>query len=355
MYSCTKLSSLMATCNGVWAPTSLSYFTASFSGFLVLLVVAGNGFVMLAIARDPLKKLRSPFNYFLFNLALSDFTIGAITMPTSVKYHIQESYGQCKETVIALMHMSYFLSATTSVFSLAVLSIDRFCAIRWPIRYRRMVTAKRCALVCAAIWFTSAALTTFYLLIGYIRSLMVFIHTAVLVTLVILLLTYIQVYRAFRAQILELKRLKRASDAYTYNQLNTIRLEKKVTRAFLWILGCFIASYTPAIIMIYILETCTHCDCTLWHCLRDATFLIVSANSGMNPLVCAFRLKVFRRSIALAFKRKVVITLSSSIKDLGIETAASKQQLGQQQQQQQQQTLLQVASLKVNRDESTSS
>nr|QBL02587.1 biogenic amine-like GPCR [Tripedalia cystophora] len=290
----------MVTCYDVWAPTNLSLFTASFSGFLVLAVAFGNGCVMLAIARDPLKKLRSPFNYFLFNLALSDFTVGVITMPLAVKHHLDESRKQYNRPLEIAMHMSYFLSATTSVFSLAVLSIDRFCAIRWPIRYRRMVTAKRCALVCAAIWFTSAALTTFYLLIGYIRSLMVFIHTAVLVTLVILLLTYIQVYRAFRAQILELKRLKRASDAYTYNQLNTIRLEKKVTRAFLWILGCFIASYTPAIIMIYILETCTHCDCTLWHCLRDATFLIVSANSGMNPLVCAFRLKVFRRSVALA-------------------------------------------------------
>ena len=60
----------------VWAPDELALFTTVISAILCVLAVPGNFSVCLAIFKDPLGKLRSPFAYFLVNLACSDLIVG---------------------------------------------------------------------------------------------------------------------------------------------------------------------------------------------------------------------------------------------------------------------------------------
>jgi hypothetical protein len=48
-------------CQTVGAPTQLSFFTATFSILFTILNVPGNVLVILAVAKDPYKNLRTPF------------------------------------------------------------------------------------------------------------------------------------------------------------------------------------------------------------------------------------------------------------------------------------------------------
>ncbi len=278
----------------VWAPTSLSYFTATCSLVLCFVIFLGNTAIIMAVIVDPLRKLRTPFSYFLVNLAVSDLMVGAIAMPTSFTAHLKEVDGFVPSYLVILIHLTYFVSTTASVLSLAALCLDRFIAIRWPIRYRRSLRLSRCLAISAVIWIFSGSVSTAYLKVGYIDYLMVFVHVSIIVTLFILILTYRQVYKTLRSQSEE---LRDDSGEQSAEKLRKLKTEKKVTRAFLLILGLFLCCYAPAIIMIYILQFCKKCDCTLRHVLRDLQFVFVSANSAMNPFVCAIRLGAFRRSI----------------------------------------------------------
>ena len=46
--------------------------------------------IIVAVAVNPLKKLRSPFNYFVVNLAAADLIVGMISMPFGLYNHSQE-------------------------------------------------------------------------------------------------------------------------------------------------------------------------------------------------------------------------------------------------------------------------
>ena len=297
----------------VWAPKPLSFFSAISSLILCLVITCGNSLIVLAVIIDPLKKLRNPFSYFLVNLAACDLIVGLVTMPVSYTVHMDEAAGNIPQYKVYLLHLTYFISATASVLSLGALSVDRFVAIKWPIAYRRRLSLRRCALLSVSIWIFSSLVSLVYLQVGYINHLMVFVHLSAVVTLVLLAVTYFQVYRAFRVQSSELR-----SFGDSVNQVNPgisqtrelelrrVTTEKKVTRAFLYILGLFIACYVPAIVMIYILQFCDMCSCELRHTLRDLQFILVSANSAMNPFVCTIRLGLFRKSIAELLSCKVL-------------------------------------------------
>ena len=294
----------MACFPDVWAPTALSYFTASISLVLVFITVTGNLLIVVAVLKDPLKKLRTPFNYFLVNLAASDLLVGCVTMPLSFVIHLEEANGYVNPHFSKTMGSSYFISATASVLSLGALCLDRYVAISWPIQYRTSLQLSRCGIISLCIWIFSLSLPMLYLKVGYITYSMVFSHVSVLITFCILLLSYRQVYKSLRKQVNEMKAIQGTAEsaATLDNELRQAALEKKVTRAFLIILLLFICSYAPAIIMVYILQFCEQCNCTFRHVLRDLQFLIVLSNSAMNPFVCAIRLQNFRESILVLLK-----------------------------------------------------
>ena len=76
-------------CAAVPVPGYLPVFTATVSGLLSLVAVPCNIFVCLTIMKSPpqFKSLRTPFTYFILNLAATDLLVGAVTEPVSVVYH----------------------------------------------------------------------------------------------------------------------------------------------------------------------------------------------------------------------------------------------------------------------------
>ena len=78
-------------CAAVPVPGYLPVFTATVSGLLSLVAVPCNIFVCLTIVKSPpqFKSLRTPFTYFILNLAATDLLIGAATEPVSCCVYTQ--------------------------------------------------------------------------------------------------------------------------------------------------------------------------------------------------------------------------------------------------------------------------
>ena len=81
----------MVDCSGEWAPYHLSVATFTISAVISVISIVSNVIVMVVFIRDPLKKLHTPFNYFLINLSASDLVIGFVVMPISIATHYKES------------------------------------------------------------------------------------------------------------------------------------------------------------------------------------------------------------------------------------------------------------------------
>ena len=287
-------------CATVPPPRSLSYFTAFFSVFLILVTVPGNFLVCLAIIKDPFRNLKTPFNYFLLSLAATDLAVGAILDPIAVAYHMDEAL-QLNVVDIKILHIFYFILSTASLLTLAASTMDRYFAVASPVKYKTMVTSKRAILASVSIWIGALGFSFIYFKLGFIVYSFVFANTAVFATFLVLIFVHVGILKRLR----ERSKYWRDQRAMNYaepqrqenrNDIINTKKDGKAAKVLMIILLAFFSSFTPACVMIYLLNFCSKCSCLVVHWLRDLQFLIVLCNSGINPYLYAWRLPQFKRA-----------------------------------------------------------
>ena len=294
------------SCRDIWAPSYLPLLTIFITVAFCLVITVGNLSIIIAVVVNPLKKLRSPFNYFITNLALADLIVGIISMPIAIYIHVLEYLKKISDvlTLRKFFIIILFTSLTASLLCLITLTIDRNIAITFPLKYRNNLTWKKRWTASFIIWTVSFSLSFTYFKVGYIDFLMIYNNTAVVIAAITLVITYIRVYKFLRAQSQRMKELTRtSSDEAKMQEAKRTYQQKRVTRIFLWILLLFLASYIPGTIVVYILQFCKKCNCEFIHVMRDISFYLITVNSCMNPFVYAFKNKDYRHALTEIWKR----------------------------------------------------
>ncbi|XP_046845765.1 galanin receptor 2a-like [Xenia sp. Carnegie-2017] len=301
-------------CMTTGAPTELSFITTTFSIIFTIVNIPGNLLVIIAVVLDPYKNLRTPFNYLMANLAMADLIVGTVTDPLSVYIHLKEGIDEkLHKKEIQALHMSYFISCTASVLSLATLAIERYLAVRNPHNYRNRFTTKRVLATTAIIWLISLSLPFVYFEVGYITYAFIFANTGIVFAITITILTYSLMFRTFQQRTGNAiinnhnGNEKKSMDEITprSDQSQTAAAwERKVTKMFLCVLVALLCCYGPSTIFIYIMSFCESCDCTTLHWFRDLQFLFVIANSSVNFFCYALRSRRFRNAFWYIFRMK---------------------------------------------------
>ena len=299
-------------CKGVQAPKAVSLFSACLAILLCIFITAGNFMIIWVIYKDPLKKLRTPFTYFIINLATADLIVGLVTCPIYTVSLIQE-YMECLNADLArLMHMTFFISCTASILSLIALSLDRSTSVLCPLKHSSYFAVNRCRLITLGIWVLSISISLIYLKIGFLYQMVVFAGAAIGISFIILLVTCFLVYKRTEQR----NENRRRSRALSKDDLLDIQTDERrvLTQAFLYVILFFILTYLPATIMIYLLEFFPSWDCIVRHWIRDLAIFFVLVNSSVNPVIYTIRLKNFRKSLKYLFlKKKRGDSIQSSI------------------------------------------
>lgn len=276
-------------CEEVHPPFATSVMTAAVSLVLCLITVPGNILICIAIIKDPYRELCSSFNYFVLQLALSDVIVGIFTEPAFVVWHIREALNYGVMETIWIIHLTYFISCTASLLSLSALTLDRHLTV---VSIRRKLSSRSVARISAVIWLLSLTIPFVYFVTGFYLFVFIFANTAVITSFVIVAFSYCRIYHKLRAQISRWR-------SFCHDQVasKAMAMEKQVTRAFNLILIFFILCLIPSCIMIYIINLCDACDCTLIHWLRDLQFLLTLVNCSINQFLYAWRMPNFRKAI----------------------------------------------------------
>ncbi|KAL5005710.1 hypothetical protein ScPMuIL_016868 [Solemya velum] len=119
---------------------------------LILIITVtffGNCLVLLAVKQD--KHLRTPFNYYIVNLAITDVTVALTAMSFYGIDNIM-GYWPFGEFLCGVWIFSDYGLTFASLFTLLAISIDRFWGVTWSIHYRRHHNKKICICVIAVIW-----------------------------------------------------------------------------------------------------------------------------------------------------------------------------------------------------------
>lgn len=301
IHRCSRMSLLgLYPCENVTAPTYLSYSSASTAMLLGIVATVGNFLVVAAVFLDPNKDLRSPFSFFVANLGLADLVVGLVVSPMAAVYLISEGLNQTKlnqanKQFRIWRHLPYFISCTASLLSLTALALDRYIAITYPLHYRSKLNPVRAFTISCFIWILSVLLSLIYFLVGYDNFRFVFANTAVAVAFGVLIFTNVKIFKFLRR---EVRHWDRVHDSTEENAVKkqAVKREKKITKTLVIILALFSAFYVPSWVCVYIINFCATCDCIFIHWVRDIQFILVIANSGVNPFVYAWRLENFRKA-----------------------------------------------------------
>uniref|UniRef100_A0A672I0U0 Alpha-1A adrenergic receptor n=1 Tax=Salarias fasciatus TaxID=181472 RepID=A0A672I0U0_SALFA len=122
----------------------------------VVFGVLGNILVILSVLVH--HHWRSVTHYFIANLAAADLLLSSAVLPFSATSEAlgRWVFGRSFCSVWAALDV---LCCTASILSLCVISIDRYLAVSYPLRYPAMATGRRGLTAVAALWGVSAAIS----------------------------------------------------------------------------------------------------------------------------------------------------------------------------------------------------
>lgn len=285
-------------------PRYISWSTVAISSVLCIITVPGNLLTCIAIIKDPYKDLRTPFNYFVINLAAADLIVGCVTEPAFIIYHTKEAVKGQKLKVIWIFHLTYFMSLTASLLSLSALTVDRCLTITSPLR--RRLKQKHGYLTSAVIWCMSLSVPLIYLVVEFYVFLFVFANTAALVVFVILVISHKRIAKTMQDHV-------RHWDSVHNSDLKrrALATERQVTRSFMMMLTLFCSAVFPSCIIAYVIGFCTTCSCDVINTLRDVYFILPMVISATNHLLYSMRMRNFRRAFSSLFKSSVFQTIRS--------------------------------------------
>ncbi|XP_058502680.1 opioid receptor, delta 1b [Solea solea] len=263
----------------------------------------GNVLVMYGVVRYT--KMKTATNIYIFNLALAD-ALATSTLPfQSAKYLMRTwPFGEllCK-VVIAIDYYNMF----TSIFTLTMMSVDRYIAVCHPVRALDFRTPAKAKLINVCIWILASAVGVPVMIIAvtkvtdkgttactltfpkpewYWDTLMkicVFIVAFVVPVLVITI--------CYGLMILRLKSVRLLSGSKEKD-----RNMRRITRMVLVVVAAFIVCWTPIHIFI-IVKTMVDIDhkdllvMATWHLCIALGY----TNSSLNPVLYAFLDENFKR------------------------------------------------------------
>ncbi|KAM9820967.1 adenosine A2a receptor b [Neosynchiropus ocellatus] len=288
--------------------------------------VSGNILVCWAVCLN--SNLQSITNFFVVSLAVADIAVGLLAIPFAVII----STGFCADFHGCLFIACFVLMLTqSSIFSLLAIALDRYIAIKNPLRYSSVVTAWRAKGIIAVCWIFSLGIGLIPIL-GWNTGIknetvvngscpegmteclfegvvplhyMVYFNFfgCVLLPLVLMLIIYVKIFMAARHQLQMMERKVsrpsfRDKSAFPSSSRTTLQREVHAAKSLSIIVGFFALCWLPLHLINCFNHLCVFCNRpNVW--VMNIAIILSHANSAVNPFIYAYRIQEFR----LTFRR----------------------------------------------------
>ena len=287
--ACFHLPSASFQTDSITAPYLVN---AALNALLALVTIVANILVLSALRKNT--SLRLPSKLLIGNLVLTDLGVGIVAQPMFAAFLVARGKGfpgLC--SIYAPLVTSAFVLACVSLLTITTISLDRYIALFFHLRYRDIVTTRRVFSVLVVIWVLAGFYGFFWLRNPMLRSYPVFTSISFTVTT----LSYTMIYRRLRhpPQLVDPVRDEaQIQKQQAANPLNVARYRRS-TSNMLWIYSFFVLCYLPYI-STQIARRLVG-DSVLFQCLLEFAITVVYCNSCLNPFVYCLRLPKIRAGV----------------------------------------------------------
>ena len=216
-------------------------WTLSF-GVLAVVAVAGNIVTIVIFLKIRLHKRH---HFLLISLAVADLLVGLLSVPlhVTIRYVYYNSH-----VLLAITDWTDMFTGFTSIFTLAVISLERMYAIGWPFRHRALNT-RAYVVAIAAPWIIAFTMATAEIVLQY-----VIIQPASVTILLFICLSTPIVLTSIAYSVLWMKERSRLMPRQV-QEARDLKLAKTVGL----IMGAFLVTWLPFQILFLVFNLCISC------------------------------------------------------------------------------------------------
>lgn len=267
---------------------------------LGLITIIGN--VMILCAVYSTANLQTISNYFLCSLAVADLSVGCLHTPfyTVLMALDAESQG----VILRLDFFIYIHILFCSTLSLCTVSIDRYIAVKSPLKYLRIMTIKPCVVIIILTWAVAFTFATPAAFIVNLKAWSGYIAACAILTMLIPLLTvtlcYVEIVKISHGQMVKVGNSRVINLQQQKNNLKN----KKAVKTFAIVTLVFLAAFTPnfvSAVWFHFTKTCEE-EYDVFRQWTVSLFVMFSS-SFANPLIYWFRNRDFKVAFKVAFNR----------------------------------------------------
>ena len=278
-----------------------------------------NALVIFAVATR--QRLRNNSTIFLASLAGADLFTGLVALPFAFLIGLNQLLGFgsfCSLEKAFMVILTIVINAPLS--HLAVISVDRYIAIRYPLRYQVLVTKTRIMISIILAWAITFMVTINELVLALISESIHSSYSRVNIIvqtvtgslfIVVILLSYGYIYSETRRQV---KRLR--AEQLPQEEIQRIKKERKAATTLAIILIALVITYlpatvvgTPAALPLGSISTPPRFRVIIWRWAESCIML----GSLFNPIIYCWRMEKLRRAfLEILHLRKPESTLQEA-------------------------------------------
>lgn len=126
--------------------------------YITIAAVVGNTAICCSIYHN--QSLHRFSNYLIVSLALSDLMVAFFSLPVRIHQSLHNTNWYLDESTCVLWIWADLACRCTCFANLALISVDRFVATRYPLKYHRIITQRGGQLMLMYIWFHGAVIAS---------------------------------------------------------------------------------------------------------------------------------------------------------------------------------------------------
>lgn len=275
---------------------------------LALFTIIGNS-LSIAVFLNSSRLRRMRTSLLLINLAVADLFVGAVAVPMYISLQWPQSPLASNANFLTGYTAIDLLTGFASLFSLAVIGLERVFSVFWPHRHR--ATGKPPYFVTVLLcWLLPSLQVLLYILKAHkVIEFRVFFYNmmfALSLVLVVMLATYTAVWYKVRARQMELRDRQRRCSRVSVEQ------EQRLILTVAIVTGVFFVTWLPFHLLNIAMFFCIHCRQKVGINFIRAIKLLHYSNSFMNLIIYSFRFPDFRRTLCQFFGRHLRVNPTQS-------------------------------------------
>ena len=280
--------------------TSVIIPNSVLNALLIPICIAGNVLVLAAVWRNP--SLRTPSTILLCSLAVSDLLVGFLALPVNIAIALTPLSRVSSDSLLSKARFFLIIQLCgVSLETMTAISVDRYLALRYHMRYPNLMTFKRAMYVAATFWCENFILSL--LIIWKTNAILLVGIVFVALCLLISAITYSAIYRIVRHHQHQMHAQQQAVQSMNAEQNLKIQAKKHAANTFIYYI-CLVLCYFPAAVSALIWVTYEEHWNIRWHFAGTILFM----NSAINPFLYFWGNREVREAVLKIVRKRLCKT-----------------------------------------------